>query len=84
MTERPSNRWTVREARAHFSEIVDAAARGEEIIITSHGEPKVKIVGYEKSGRPMKVDRKWLYGMPVPPRQTPSEVIIREDRDARG
>lgn len=32
------------EAKTHFSELLDRAAAGEEIIITKHGHPVAKLV----------------------------------------
>jgi prevent-host-death family protein len=31
------------EAKAHFSELLDRAADGEEIVITKHGKPIVRL-----------------------------------------
>ena len=37
----------VTEAKAKFSDVVERAVRGEEIIVTKAGKPVVKIVRYE-------------------------------------
>lgn len=37
-------RATSKDLRFHTKEILDAAMRGEEVIITFHGKPYVKIV----------------------------------------
>jgi prevent-host-death family protein len=37
----------VTEAKAKFSDVVERAVRGEEIIVTKGGKPVVKIVRYE-------------------------------------
>ena len=34
----------VREAKAKFSELLDAAEAGEEIVITRNGKPSVKLI----------------------------------------
>lgn len=39
----------VTEAKARFSEVVDKAARGENIIVTRMGKPVVKISRYESA-----------------------------------
>ena len=39
----------VTEAKARFSDVVERAAQGEEIIVTKMGKPMVKIVRYEPS-----------------------------------
>jgi prevent-host-death family protein len=75
---------TVREAKAAFSTLVHRAAAGEEIVITWHGQPKARLASVSRDTAPFKVDFDWLHRMRVGHRQTPSEQIIREDRDARG
>ena len=37
------------EAKAKFSDVVDRASHGEEIIVTRMGKPIVKIIRYEPS-----------------------------------
>ena len=39
---------TVTEAKSHFSELVEDAIRGDEVIITKHGKPVAKIIRYDK------------------------------------
>jgi prevent-host-death family protein len=41
---------TMREAKARFSEAANAAASGEDVVITKHGLPFIKIVPAEPSG----------------------------------
>lgn len=36
------------EAKSHFSEMIDRASKGEEIIITKRGRPVVKVIPFEK------------------------------------
>ncbi|QKJ24708.1 type II toxin-antitoxin system Phd/YefM family antitoxin [Aquiluna borgnonia] len=36
------------EAKAQLSELIDRTLEGEEVIITRHGKPVVKLVPYEK------------------------------------
>ena len=40
---------TSKDLRFHTKEILDAALRGEEVVITYHGKPYVKIVAIESS-----------------------------------
>jgi prevent-host-death family protein len=35
---------SIREAKAHFTEAAAAAARGERVVITKHGQPFVELV----------------------------------------
>ena len=37
----------IREAKAKFSELVDAVERGEQVTITRHGEPAAVLVSLE-------------------------------------
>lgn len=74
----------MREAKSHFSELVDRAAEGEEITITWHGQARARLSAVRQSNSAFRVDRAWLRSMPAPKRCTPAEVLIRSDRDARG
>ena len=42
---------TSKDLRFHTKEILDAAMRGEEVIITFHGKPCAKIVPIAKSSK---------------------------------
>ncbi|MBU2512163.1 type II toxin-antitoxin system prevent-host-death family antitoxin [bacterium] len=42
---------TSKDLRFHTKEILDAAMRGEEVIITFHGKPYAKIVPIAKSSQ---------------------------------
>ena len=42
---------TSKDLRFHTKEILDAAMRGEEVIITFHGKPYTKIVPIAKSSQ---------------------------------
>jgi len=39
------------EAKSHFSEMIERASKGEEIVITKRGLPVVKVVAYQKTGK---------------------------------
>jgi prevent-host-death family protein len=81
--ERSGSVMTVREAKARFSELVRLAAEGHDVTITSHGQPKARLVAAAAEARPFRVPWEWLRTMKVKEPQTPAEQIIREDRDAR-
>ncbi len=76
---------SVRAAKAHLSGLLDEVAAGREVVITSDGVPKARLVPMAE--RPRKVftgTREHLKKMP-PWRGGPTaDEIIREDRDARG
>ena len=73
---------SVRTAKAKLSELLDRAAAGEEIIITSDGRPKAKLVALGSAPVPYRVNRRLLsVGTRKP--GTPAETLVRQDRDAR-
>ena len=77
-------RLPVREAKNRFSELVRQAAKGKEVIITSHGEPRARVGPVMRGpSQPFEVDWKWLRTMKVADPQTPSESLIRLERDER-
>jgi prevent-host-death family protein len=77
---------SVRAAKAHLSALLELVAAGREIVITSGGTPKVKLVSYA-----MKPKRKVFGGaarhlaaMPPWKGGPTAEELVRADRDARG
>ena len=40
--------YNIHEAKTHLSRLVEEAAVGEEIVIAKSGQPKVKLVAYDK------------------------------------
>src|SRR6266545_3290973 len=75
----------VRAAKAHLSALLDLVVGGEEIVITSDGEPKVKLVSYhmKKKRKVFSGAKEHLRKIPLRP-GPPAEDIIRADRDGRG
>ncbi len=72
----------VRAAKAKLSELLDRAARGEEIIITAAGKPKARLVAIATNVAPYRVHRALLRVRPKR-RVPPAEVLIRKERDGR-
>jgi prevent-host-death family protein len=73
----------VRAAKDQLSSLLEQAANGNEVIITSDGLPKAKLVPVRARRRPFRVDWELLRSMPLK-RGTPSaEELVREDRDGR-
>ena len=73
---------SVRVAKARLSELLGRAAAGEEIVITSSGRPKAKLVGIGvTAGPPFRAKRALLPHRPQ--KGTPAETIVRAERDAR-
>lgn len=73
---------TVRTAKAHLSKLLDRAAAGEEVLITSDGRPKAKLVGVGTAPKPFRVNRALLRVRPRRPGRR-AEAFVREERDGR-
>jgi prevent-host-death family protein len=72
----------VRAAKDQLSALLDQAARGNQVIITSDGRPKARLVPVRSQRRPFRVDWDHLQSMPL--RAGPAaEQLIREERDGR-
>ena len=42
----------VADAKAHLSKLIEKALAGEEVVISKHGKPMVKLVPYERDTSP--------------------------------
>ena len=71
---------SVRTAKDQLSALLERAAQGEEIVITSDGQPKAMIVRYRPVivGKPARSMAALRRSMPVTPDST---ELIREMRD---
>jgi prevent-host-death family protein len=47
---------TVAEAKAHLSELIDRAERGEPVRITRRGKPVARLTGVERQAKPIDLD----------------------------
>ena len=76
---------SVRTAKAMLSALLDKVAAGAEVLITSDGRPKARLVPLERVQ-----SRKAFMGTPAHLKRIPwrggpdSTQLISEDRDARG
>lgn len=76
---------TVRDAKAHLSALLEWVASGNELTITSDGQPKARLVSVT-AARPRKVFQGmggYLSGQPIH-RGMSAEEAVNLDRDARG
>jgi prevent-host-death family protein len=76
---------SVRSAKAHLSALLDLVAGGQEVTITSGGQPKAKLVVAE--AKPRKVFQgmgDYLKSMPMQTEGPFADEIVRADRDGRG
>lgn len=75
----------VRAAKAKLSALLEMVARGQEVTITSDGQPKAVLspVRPERSRKVFTGMGEFLSRQPIHGGPT-AEELIREDRDARG
>lgn len=71
---------SIREVRAALGNIEELVEREGELVITRHGKPVARLVPLEKR-RKLPSHKAFRDSMPF--QEIPSEVLIREDRDAR-
>ena len=78
---------SVRAAKAHLSGLLDEVAAGREVIITSDGVPKARLVpmAVGTQRKPFSGTREHLRTMPKWKKgDLTADEIIRADRDGRG
>jgi prevent-host-death family protein len=72
---------SVRKAKAKLSELLDRAAKGEEVVITSDGRAKARLVAVREH-LPYRVNRTLLRRR-TRRGSTTADAIVREERDSR-
>lgn len=75
----------VRQIRASYDVLVETLAAEGEVVLTHHGKPFARVLPFEAAEpvtRPKTRSMKWLRDQ-MPMQTVGSEVLIREDRDAR-
>ena len=76
---------TVRSAKAHLSGLLAHVAGGREVVITSDGTPRARLVSPEQKSRQVFAGAAaHLRSMPPWSGGKTADEIIRDDRDARG
>lgn len=73
----------VRTAKNQLSGLLERAARGNVVVITSDGKPKARLVPFTSQRKSFRVDWKLLRSTAPKPGAKPAEEIVREDRDIR-
>ena len=81
--EEPVRVVNVRAAKDQLSSLLEEAARGNEVVITSDGIPKAKLVPLRAQRRVFRMDWASLNSMPANSAAPGAEQIVREDRDSR-
>lgn len=75
---------SVVDAKNNLSDLIDRAMKGEEVVITRHGDPVVEIKPLARSPRPMTpADIAWLdrIALDLGPDAPDSATLIRAMRD---
>ena len=77
---------SVRAAKAHLSGLLDEVAAGREVVITSDGVPKARLVPMDREPARKVFTGTWehLAKMPKWSGGPTADELIREDRDSRG
>lgn len=71
-------------AKDQLSSLLEQAALGNEVVITSDGQPKAKLVPVRPRRQPFRVNWELLRALPLLKRGAPTaEELVREDRDGR-
>jgi prevent-host-death family protein len=73
----------VRAAKDNLSSLLEEASQGREIVITSDGEPKARLVPYHVKRKKFQMDWALLRSMPLKPEAPLAEDLVREERDSR-
>ena len=74
--------YSLSEAKAHLSELVDRAEAGEEVEITRHGKPAARIVPIERKLKKIDVEALRRLTAKMPYQQQSAGEFVREMRDA--
>ena len=73
----------VRAAKDQLSSLLEQAARGNVVVITSDGEPKARLVPIRSRRAPFRMDWELIRSMPMESAAPSAEQLVREDRDGR-
>jgi len=79
----PATLINVRAAKDQLSSLLEQAANGHEVIITSDGQPKAKLVPFRPARKAFRVDWALLRSLKPKPGAKSVEEIVREERDGR-
>ena len=75
--------FSVAEAKAHLSELLDRAEKGEKVVITRRGEPDVQLAPVETTKPGIDFARLRALRAVMPMAKTPANKLIRKIRDEK-
>ena len=81
-TVAPAQTINVRAAKDQLSSLLEAAALGNEVVITSDGHPKARLVPVKPVRKPFRTSWGPLQSQPVST-IAKAEELVRADRDGR-
>ena len=73
----------VRSAKDQLSSLLEQAAGGQEVVITSDGVPKARLVPVRSVRKPFQVDWELLRSVKSKAGSKSADEIVREERDGR-
>ena len=74
--------FSVAQAKAHLSELLERAEKGEEVVITRRGQPVAQLAPVRSAQPGIDFARLRALRATMPKAKTPGEKIIRKMRDA--
>ena len=72
---------TVAEAKAHLSELIERAARGDPVRITRRGKLVARLTGAERQAKPIDLDALRVLTASQPANSAPARSGLRSIRD---
>lgn len=75
--------FSVAEAKAHLSELVNRAENGEEVVITRRGAPVVQLAPLVRTKPGIDFARLRALRSTMPKTKTPAAKLVRKMRDAK-
>jgi len=74
--------FSVAEAKAHLSELLERAEKGEEVVITRRGEPVAQLAPVRSAKPGIDFARLRALRAAMPKAKTPAAKLVRKMRDA--
>lgn len=78
----------IREVQQGYEVLKEALEKEGEVILTHHGKPFARVLPWTGESKRAQLARRseelGEFRRSLPAQKVPSEIIVREDRDARG
>jgi prevent-host-death family protein len=73
--------FSLADAKAQLSKLIDRVESGEEIVITRHGRAVARVTAIEQPKKPLDLEGLAEFRKTIPPWSKPSAQLVREMRD---